>query len=186
MHVTYRVYRRCAMISSFLSIVSPNKLLGKHARLHPPKKKWYREDNISYPWGLMSDCIELVACITFLENLGINLFEFVWSKYSSEPFNVNFVSDCLGWKLGEKSWDAWVTLKRRKELIVQVVDARDFSMQSVHAHVLCWHNHDCLYFYMNSAAMNRFLTYLGWSSRKLMSLNQRLSLRSQMRGKKFC
>ena len=62
MHVTYRVYRLGAVISSFFSIVSPNAL---HYRgLHPSMKK-YTERKFCIFLGFDERLHLLVACITF-------------------------------------------------------------------------------------------------------------------------
>jgi hypothetical protein len=58
-----------------------------------------------------------------------------------------------GWKLAPVLWNATLDIIKEKSLNVQVVDAREPVMQSVHAHPVP----DCLHFCMNSAAVNIYL-----------------------------
>ena len=69
---SHRVYRRGDLFFSFNRLFKCTTLPGVTS-IH---EEVIQRGNFSYSCGLMSDCILLVACITFLENLGIN-----WSKF---------------------------------------------------------------------------------------------------------
>jgi hypothetical protein len=79
------------------------------------------------------------------------------NRSEPEQFNVDNLPLLYGWNLASKLWDASLSLIRDKELNVQVIDARDPLMQSVHAHPERAPDRDCLHFCMNSAAINIYL-----------------------------
>ena len=75
------------------------------------------------------------------------------NKIEPEAFAVKEIPDKYGWQLAPKLWEKTLTLFEERKLDVQIVDARDPLMQSVHAHP----SPDCLHFCMNSAAVNMYL-----------------------------
>jgi hypothetical protein len=62
-------------------------------------------------------------------------------------------SNSYGWSLAPQMWSALLNYLDDENIFVQIVDARDPTMQSVHAHP----EPDCLHFCMNSAAVNIYL-----------------------------
>ena len=70
-----------------------------------------------------------------------------------EPFSLKEIPNLHGWGLAPKLWNISLAVIQDEELDVQVVDARQPLMQSVHAHP----SPDCLHFCMNSAALNIYL-----------------------------
>jgi hypothetical protein len=79
------------------------------------------------------------------------------NKSVPEPFSVDNIPHSYGWNIGPKLWNASLTLIRENEMNVQVIDAREPLMQSVHAHPVLSPQHDCLHFCMNSSAINMYL-----------------------------
>ena len=79
------------------------------------------------------------------------------NKNAPEPFSVDNIPNCYGWNIGPKLWNVSLTLIRENEMNVQVIDAREPLMQSVHAHPVLSPQHDCLHFCMNSSAINMYL-----------------------------
>ena len=73
------------------------------------------------------------------------------------PFSVDNIPHSYGWNIGPKLWNVSLTLIRENEMNVQVIDAREPLMQSVHAHPVLSPQHDCLHFCMNSSAINMYL-----------------------------
>ena len=65
---------------------------------------------------------------------------------------MNQIPGKYGWNLDPKLWDTALVLVQNEGLDVQVIDAREPLMQSVHAHP----SPDCLHFCMNSAAINMY------------------------------
>jgi hypothetical protein len=65
------------------------------------------------------------------------------------------ISSSYGWNAAPKLWATSLTLIRENELNVQLIDAREPLMQSVHAHPAL--APDCMHFCMNSAAINIYL-----------------------------
>ena len=79
------------------------------------------------------------------------------NKGVPEPFIVDNIPHSYGWNIGPKLWNASLTLIRENEMNVQVIDAREPLMQSVHAHPVLAPDHDCLHFCMSSSAINMYL-----------------------------
>ena len=77
------------------------------------------------------------------------------NKTEPELFAVSNIPDNYGWTLAPKLWNTSLALIEEQKLNVQVVDARDPLMQSVHAHPS--RKPDCLHFCMVSAAVNIYL-----------------------------
>jgi hypothetical protein len=77
-----------------------------------------------------------------------------------EPFDVINIPDSYGWSLAPKLWYPSLTLVQKNNLNVQLIDAREPLMQSIHAHPNSGGlnpDNDCLHFCMNSAAVNMYL-----------------------------
>jgi hypothetical protein len=79
------------------------------------------------------------------------------NKNAPEPFSMDNIPNSYGWQLAPKLWNVSLSLIQQKEMNVQVIDAREPLMQSVHAHPALAPKHDCLHFCMNSAAINIYL-----------------------------
>ncbi|KAL3773126.1 hypothetical protein ACHAW5_007999 [Stephanodiscus triporus] len=79
------------------------------------------------------------------------------NKSFPEPFIVDNIPHSYGWNIAPKLWNVSLTLIRENEMNVQVIDAREPLMQSVHAHPVLSPKHDCLHFCMNSSAINMYL-----------------------------
>lgn len=94
--------------------------------------------------SLLSKISERSKTVFVLGQIGVDC----QNKTAPEPFKS--IPDKYGWNLAPKLWDTALTLIEEEGLDVQVVDARDPLMQSVHAHP----SPDCLHFCMNSAAVN--------------------------------
>ena len=77
------------------------------------------------------------------------------NKTEPEPFSMDDIAEKYGWSLAPKLWNTSLAVIQEKRLDVQVVDARQPLMQSVHAHPSLFP--DCLHFCMNSAAVNIYL-----------------------------
>jgi len=75
------------------------------------------------------------------------------NKTLPESFAIRDVPSNYGWNDASKLWDTSLKLIQEERLNVQVVDAREPLMQSVHAHPAP----DCLHLCMNSAAVNIYL-----------------------------
>ena len=82
---------------------------------------------------------------------------FCANKSVPEPFSVNNIPDSYGWNSAPNLWNASFTLIQEKEMNVQVIDAREPLMESVHAHPFLSPVKDCLHFCMNSSAINIYL-----------------------------
>ena len=79
------------------------------------------------------------------------------NKNAPEPFSVDNIPHSYGWNIGPKLWNVSLTLIRENEINVQVIDAREPLMQSVHAHPVLSPQHDCVHFCMSSSAINMYL-----------------------------
>eukprot|EP00535_Pseudo-nitzschia_heimii_P005005 CAMPEP_0197191058 /NCGR_PEP_ID=MMETSP1423-20130617/22713_1 /TAXON_ID=476441 /ORGANISM="Pseudo-nitzschia heimii, Strain UNC1101" /LENGTH=114 /DNA_ID=CAMNT_0042643593 /DNA_START=1158 /DNA_END=1505 /DNA_ORIENTATION=- len=80
---------------------------------------------------------------------------FCQGKTMPEAFDAANIPKKFGWDRAVELWDT--ALKRiDDELHVQVLDLRDPTMQSVHAHPRI-EPPDCLHFCMNSAAVNIYI-----------------------------
>ena len=77
------------------------------------------------------------------------------NKTVPELVSMSNIPNSYGWNEAPKLWATSLTLIRESELNVQVVDAREPLMQSVHAHPAL--APDCMHFFMNSAAINIYL-----------------------------
>lgn len=75
------------------------------------------------------------------------------NKTSPEPFVPENIPIDYGWFLAPKLWDSALQLIEDEQFDVQVVDVREPTMQSVHAHP----EGDCLHFCQNSAALTLYL-----------------------------
>jgi hypothetical protein len=75
------------------------------------------------------------------------------NKTEPEEFDPDNIPALYGWSLAPKMWKALLKYLDEEKMDLQIVDARDPVMQSVHAHP--WP--DCLHFCMNSAAVNIYL-----------------------------
>ncbi|KAL3804530.1 hypothetical protein HJC23_002569 [Cyclotella cryptica] len=76
-------------------------------------------------------------------------------KTKPEPFSLDDIPNLYNWNLAPRMWNALLGDIDERALPVQVIDARDPLMQSVHAHPSTVD--DCLHFCMNSAAVNIYL-----------------------------
>ena len=103
--------------------------------------------------ALLSNISQRTKTVFVLGQIGMGCA----NKSEPEPFSVNNIPSSYGWNLAPKLWDTSLSLIREKEVNVQVIDARDPLMQSVHAHPVRAPDHDCLHFCMNSAAINIYL-----------------------------
>jgi hypothetical protein len=103
--------------------------------------------------ALLSNISQRTKTVFVLGQIGMECA----NKSEPEPFSVNNIPSSYGWNLAPKLWDTSLSLIREKEVNVQVIDARDPLMQSVHAHPVRAPDHDCLHFCMNSAAINIYL-----------------------------
>ena len=76
-------------------------------------------------------------------------------KTNPEPFSIQEIPDNFGWTISGKLWNASLRLIEDEQELssVQIVDAREPLMQSVHAHP----QPDCSHFCMDSAAINMYL-----------------------------
>ena len=88
----------------------------------------------------------LLLCYLFLISI-------VRYPAAPEPFSVNKIPNQYGWGIAPTLWETALTMIEDEGLDVQVVDAREPLMQSVHAHPPL----ECLHFCMNSAAVNMYL-----------------------------
>eukprot|EP00571_Detonula_confervacea_P010086 CAMPEP_0172305960 /NCGR_PEP_ID=MMETSP1058-20130122/7151_1 /TAXON_ID=83371 /ORGANISM="Detonula confervacea, Strain CCMP 353" /LENGTH=384 /DNA_ID=CAMNT_0013017721 /DNA_START=226 /DNA_END=1377 /DNA_ORIENTATION=+ len=79
------------------------------------------------------------------------------NKTVPEPYNVEDISGRYGWNLSPTLWETALAVIKEEELNVQIVDAREPLMQSVHAHPSRHPKPDCLHFCMNSSAVNMYL-----------------------------
>ena len=82
---------------------------------------------------------------------------FCANKSVPEPFSVNNIPDSYGWNRATTLWNASLTLIRENDMNVQVIDAREPLMESVHAHPFLSPTQDCIHFCMNSSAINMYL-----------------------------
>ena len=103
--------------------------------------------------ALLTDVSQRTKTVFVLGQIGTNCTDIS----EPEPFIVDNIPPLKGWDLAPKLWDTSLSLIRDKELNVQVIDARDPLMQSVHAHPERASPRDCLHFCMNSAAINIYL-----------------------------
>jgi hypothetical protein len=79
------------------------------------------------------------------------------NKTEPELFSQDVVDSIYGWDLGAQLWDVSLDIIKERVLDVQVIDARDPLMQSVHAHPRTLPQPDCLHLCLNSAAVNIYL-----------------------------
>jgi len=79
------------------------------------------------------------------------------NKTEPEPYVIENISDQYGWDMAPKLWDTALAVIKENELNIQIVDAREPLMQSVHAHPSHHPRPDCLHFCMNSSAINIYL-----------------------------
>jgi hypothetical protein len=84
------------------------------------------------------------------------------NKTAPEEFDPANIPDDYGWSLAPEMWHTLLDYLDEMKMNVQIVDARDPVMQSVHAHPLVpggpYNNTpECLHFCMNSAAVNIYL-----------------------------
>ena len=103
--------------------------------------------------ALLTEVSQRTKTVFVLGQIGTNCTD----RSEPEPFIVDNIPSMKGWDLAPKFWDTSLTLIREKKLNVQIIDARDPLMQSVHAHPARDPTHDCLHFCMNSAAINIYL-----------------------------
>lgn len=77
------------------------------------------------------------------------------NKTAPVPTVVSYedIPTTFGWYLAPTLWDASLQLLQDEQLDVQVIDVREPTLQSVHAHP----DLDCLHFCQNSAALNIYL-----------------------------
>ena len=75
------------------------------------------------------------------------------NKTEPEPYYPDRIPDSYAWNVSPKLWDQSLNVIKDLSLDVQVVDAREPLMQSVHARPAP----DCLHFCMTSAALNMYL-----------------------------
>lgn len=75
------------------------------------------------------------------------------NKTAPEPYDPDQIPNRYGWTIAVKLWQQPLDIIRELSLDVQVVDAREPLMQSLHAHK----GNDCLHFCMTSAAVNIYL-----------------------------
>ncbi|KAL3767684.1 hypothetical protein ACHAWO_004386 [Cyclotella atomus] len=89
-------------------------------------------------------------------------------KTEPEEFVPDNIPSKYGWSLAPKMWNALLKYLDEEEFDLQIVDARNPVMQSVHAHP----EPDCLHFCMNSAAVNIYLD-MYWNEvfRTMLQLN---------------
>ena len=75
------------------------------------------------------------------------------NKTKPEPYDPEKIPDSYAWNISPRLWNQSLNIIKELSLDVQVVDAREPLMQSVHAHPVP----DCLHFCMTSAALNIYL-----------------------------
>ena len=84
-------------------------------------------------------------------------------KTNPESFRIQDIPDNFGWRISDKLWNASLRLIEDEQELssVQIVDAREPLMQSVHAHPQQTLDNplqpDCVHFCMDSAAINIYL-----------------------------
>ncbi|KAL7486697.1 hypothetical protein ACHAW6_012289 [Cyclotella cf. meneghiniana] len=77
------------------------------------------------------------------------------NKTEPEQYSLDDIPGLYNWNLAPRMWNSLLGVIEKRSLDVQVIDARDPVMQSVHAHPSSLN--DCLHFCMNSAAVNIYL-----------------------------
>jgi hypothetical protein len=77
------------------------------------------------------------------------------NKTEPEQYSLDGIPDLYNWNLAPRMWNSLLGVIAERALDVQVIDAREPVMQSVHAHPSSLN--DCLHFCMNSAAVNIYL-----------------------------
>jgi hypothetical protein len=101
---------------------------------------------------LLSDLSEKTRTVLVLGQIATSC----WNKTEPEEFHLFEIPSQWGMDRAPKMWAALLNYLDEEKVNVQIVDARDPLLQSVHAHPDVDYG-DCLHFCMNSAALNIYL-----------------------------